>query len=743
MQLHRPPPWAKGLVESPVRRARFGATTRSLIYELSVEGGAVRIQLPSDGRTGFAWHQLRVDATAGVSPTAGAAAGLRDDSTFRADANRHAWVLARLSSTTLPNDHQPSTLDETLAGLMKSLVVADDALQLPPGAELSEPYVAGLASYFQAVNGEWQQVFAPSEPDRSDWAEPVRALFHGDVHALQVHARRTSVEGSPLANIIGTLFKDLGFVEVGVELIESSVGGLAPAERADVLLGLGRVQGRAGKLDQAQATLRRAALLAGHDPRFLRRVAAEFVRIGAVDDAYRVLEDCCEREPNCADALVEFVKVLLFAGEWDRALALLRRVEALAPERPEILRYRGAVAVERRELDPAVQLLERLIARHPDDREARTWLCEALIRQGRLEQARVHHTEARAEHDGAVHILLHGALATEGRVGRDAELSALLGELGDPVEPDQTIGEESRARILGHLGTLRGSRGEILVRVDPTRSGPTGTRMFRMTKVETRLQSRSESAAAIKSLMQRPVAEVLATFDELIERFPRSPHPFFYRGELRLWWGDYAEAMKDFEDGRERDVARWGYVGPAAVHILRGDYDAVPELIAECNRRFPPIPSASTSIYLGEMYRRQGKLELAARQLEESLRVKPGRISAWINLGLVHERAGRSREASDVFDRIHRWAPRLLWDSRAAVEASDGRVCQWPPSVSDMRVLFEAALALMRGNRSSHFVTYFDRHGRLRRVFDAGHWQQQLGRMRILLLAETRRRLVG
>ena len=721
---------------------RLGATPRGLVYELSLGRGALRIQLPSNGRSGFVWSKLQLKASTGVTLADGAIARLRDDASFRADANRHAWLLARLSKTALPHEHRPSAVEQTLVELMRTLSDEDQPLRLPDDADTSDPFIAGLSRYLEMVGGEWPKVFAPTAPAAADWAAPIHALFNGDVAALQAHAADTSLLGTPLANIVGRMFKDIGFVDAGVELIASSVSSLEARERADVLLGLGQVQGRTGKLEQAQATLRQAALISGHDARFARRVAAELVRVGAIDDAYLVLNEYCERDPDDADNLVELVKLLLFAGQWDRAQQRLDRIESLDPERREILRYRGAIAVERRELDRAVQLLEELVTRHPDDREGRTWLVEALIRRGDTERARTQHHEARAEHDSAVHILIHGAMARPGGpVARDAELTALLAELGDPVQPGETVDENSQARILGHLASLRGSRGEVLVRVDPQSTGPTGVRMFGMKKVETRLQSRNEAAEAVKSIIQVPVQQVLATFAELEERFPHSPHPFFYRGEIHLWMGDYDKALRDFETGITRDVARWGYVGPAAVHILQGNYDAVPPLLEECNRRFPPVPSASTSIYLGEMHRRLGELEQSAKQLVESLRVKPGRLSAWINLALVHQQAGRSEEAAEVFERIYRWAPRLLWDSRDALTASGGPACQWPPSTDDLTVLLESSLTLMRGNRSSHCVTYFDRHGKLRRVFDAEHWREQLGRMRVLLFAECRRRL--
>ncbi|MEM7155548.1 MAG: tetratricopeptide repeat protein [Myxococcota bacterium] len=729
-------------MDAEVRRVRIGATRRGLVYELAVDGGAARIQLPSDGRTGFAWPLLQAKASPGVTLVADAVSRLRDDASFRTDVNRHAWLLGRLSGTALPHAHRPSDLERSLAELMETLTHEDQALRLPANAHATDPFIAGLSRYFAVVHGEWPKVFAPTEPGITDWADPIHALFNGDVEALQRLSRETSLAGSPLANIVGTLFKDIGFIDAGVDLIASSVAGLEPTEQADVLLGLGQVQGRTGKLADAQATLRQAAMLSGHDARFSRRVAAELVRVGAIDDAYLVLDEYCTKDPDNADTLVELIKLLLFAGQWDRALERLDRVEALAPERPEILRYRGAIAVERRQLDRAVQLLEALIAAHPSDREGRTWLVEALIHRGQLDEARSHHHEARAEHDSAVHILLHGALAKQGRVSRDAELTALLTELGDEVDPEQMVTEQTRARILEHLASLRGSRGEVLVQVDPSSTGPTGVRMFGMKKVETRLQSRTEAAEAVKSIMHVPVEQVLATFAELEQRYPESPHPFFYRGEIHLWMGDYDDALRDFETGLQRDAARWGYVGPAAVHILRGNYDAVPELIAECNRRFPPVPSASTSIYLGEMHRRRGELDVAAKQLTESLRVKPGRISAWINLALVHEQAGHADEAAEVFARIQRWAPRLLWDSRRAVEASGGARCSWPPTAADMPVLLEQSLTMMRGNRSSHCVTYFDHDGKFRRVFDAGHWREQLSRMRVLLFAESRRRLV-
>ena len=82
-----------------------------------------------------------------------------------------------------------------------------------------------------------------------------------------------------------------------------------------------------------------------------------------------------------------------------------------------------------------------------------------------------------------------------------------------------------------------------------------------------------------------------------------------------------------------------------------------------------------------------------------------------------------------------------MWDAARALELTRGQTrAPWSPRYEDMVELFEKSLELMRGNRSSHTMTYFDADGRFRQVRDAGQWKIKAGRLRSHLWDETKRR---
>jgi hypothetical protein len=122
------------------------------------------------------------------------------------------------------------------------------------------------------------------------------------------------------------------------------------------------------------------------------------------------------------------------------------------------------------------------------------------------------------------------------------------------------------------------------------------------------------------------------------------------------------------------------------------------------------------------MWRRRGDPARAIVELREAVTAKPGRIGAWINLALSLHAQGDDAEAQRIFGDVVIRAPRLLWDAARAL----GRPALWPPPPAELEPLFETALAMMRGNRSSHTVTYFDPEGRLRVVRPIAGWRALL-----------------
>jgi hypothetical protein len=122
------------------------------------------------------------------------------------------------------------------------------------------------------------------------------------------------------------------------------------------------------------------------------------------------------------------------------------------------------------------------------------------------------------------------------------------------------------------------------------------------------------------------------------------------------------------------------------------------------------------------MWRRRGEHARAIAELREAVTAKPGRLAAWMNLALSLHAQGDDAEARRIFTDVAARAPRLLWDATRAL----AQPTAWPPPYARMDALFGTALAMMRGNRSSHTVTYVDPEGRLRVVRPVSAWRALL-----------------
>jgi tetratricopeptide (TPR) repeat protein len=159
-------------------------------------------------------------------------------------------------------------------------------------------------------------------------------------------------------------------------------------------------------------------------------------------------------------------------------------------------------------------------------------------------------------------------------------------------------------------------------------------------------------------------------------------------------------------------------------------------------------------LYRGEAYRCLGRLDEARDQLLRACELHPTRLSAWINLALVHGAAADHLQQRRVFARIARTAPALLSEAAQEIGADtfDAIVLAGPVGASDTTEPVDGAhldrvlrhcLEMMRGNRSSSCVTYFTADGALHYVpqrhdaapvVDAGAEAREIAEIRDLVV---------
>lgn len=482
---------------------------------------------------------------------------------------------------------------------------------------------------------------------------------------------------------------------------------LAPHEPS-LALRLAAVMIKLDRRDEGRA-LAEAALASHPDPTpLLRRDVADVLRaagaLEAADARYAEL-------PNDPTATAWRGAFSLWRGDLDAAEAHAQRAESFGDEFTA-RSLRGAVSLLRGDLTGAVDALTRAVSLRPDDATAAVWLGDALRRAGRVAEALAETRRGGERGDDlgehvAAQLVIHLASLQRGEFlgPPDTTLAAALATLGAHAAPpawtpptpalpaDLRPPWRRRAEALEDaLTRLRGNRSAApsFVRADGALEALTTPRSPRV----------EAKRALWRFVASGDPNEALRVFDEIHARWPDTPEPYNYRGELYLYLGDAPTARAQFEKALARyRKSRWAYIGLGGVAVLEGDYEEALRVLAE-GVALAGGEGPTTYVYRGEALRCLGRVEDARRDLTHSVTTAPARVGAWVNLALLEHDAGDAAACGRVLDALTRRAPGFVRD------AGEG----------DAPTVLRRMLAMLRGNRGASCVTYFSRDGVLRSV---------------------------
>lgn len=465
-------------------------------------------------------------------------------------------------------------------------------------------------------------------------------------------------------------------------------------ERAAILARLGR--------DDAAAATRAAVAMAPEMPAYrdaaarVLLAAGDFVGAAAWSGAearaelgLRVGEDAGGREVGAeAWALRAAGARDMSSGTWSAALG----------------RFDAALAIE-------------------DDELTRLWRAEALLRLGRDAEAEDALTAAgvggREDNfvGGMLRLLLRARREPEGslRAPQVEAFAGALAEMGLPLVIGGTLAAAAGAVEAG-LRRMRGSREPPLSWVDESVSGDMCGDIAGLARLRG-FRSRGPRYAAravLGAIRSAEAGRVLGRMGEVIAAYPGSALPVCHRGELRLWLGDVAGGLEDLDAALAIEArTRWAYIGRTMVALLRGDPAAA---LAEDARGVAVMGGEGPAVHVhrGEALRRLGRGEAAIVALRRAVALHPGRVGAWVNLGLAHADRGHEGEVGGVFERLRTRWPGLVSDAARACGAAAWLDAGALPATAVQVVVLARALAMLRGNRSSSLVTYFTPAGQLR-----------------------------
>ncbi|MFK7985749.1 MAG: tetratricopeptide repeat protein [Sandaracinaceae bacterium] len=584
------------------------------------------------------------------------------------------------------------------------------------------------------VAGDWGRVFPQSDTPGvlPTWARTVLIALSGVVSRLGEQVALPAAP-TPATVLEGRALAAAGFEDAALDRLDHATAALHGPLGATLGPDMARLARRVGRDDDAIGYLRRSILQAEGDDHLLQRCCFELVRLGAIDDAHQALAARCLSEPVGEEIALAHAQLLMWAERTQEARPLLARLR----DHPRGRRLDGVRQTLEGDWEGARDTFEAVLETMPDDRETHTWLAEVYLHLNDDERYQAHLDVGRAESQTAAHTLL--SRATEVYLARPYQtgLNHLLDALGEPLGPWWNDGgpREEGMRVLRRFG---GNRSEHLTLMVPGTEG-LGLVPFSLPPQDALGVSRDAASDVLKGLTHRPRHLVEEDFRALAARFPDSPHPLCYWGELDLWMGDYDRAIDRFRKALQRGSARWAYVGEAACHIMRGDWAEADRVLTECSDEYTPILGATTHVYLGEALRRRGAMAAAARELEEAVRVKRGRAGAWLNLALVYRALDDATAADAAFREVEERWPRLLWDGWIAL----GEPPTWPVPHDRRSEVAESVLRMMRGNRSSHTITYFDHAGTFRIARDVRALQKDLAAHAHFLAPDLRARVVA
>jgi len=223
-------------------------------------------------------------------------------------------------------------------------------------------------------------------------------------------------------------------------------------DEPEVWLNLGIVYQRTGRYDAALEALSRARALAADWELVQFNLGVVHGHLGQLDAGVAALRRALEIHPDYPEAEFNLAVLLRRRGDLDASLAALDRAEQLGADAAQVEVNRGLVYRRQGRLADAEALFRRLVESAPDDAEARTELAITLGRRGALEEAATQ---------------LQRALESDPEYAEALyNLGVVRAQQGDLAAAEEayvaTLGLQPRhAQAHNNLGILLARRGEV------------------------------------------------------------------------------------------------------------------------------------------------------------------------------------------------------------------------------------------------------------------------------------------
>jgi len=296
-------------------------------------------------------------------------------------------------------------------------------------------------------------------PFHADLAESYRALDRpSDAEAACRRALALDPDYAAAHHRLGLALWAQGRIEETRAAIERSVAcddGVAIYHNT-----LGTVLSQTGDAERAADSFRRAVTL---DPGYaIARVnlAAAIEGLGDIENALRHLSEAVRLDPGFAPAHARLGALLLRIGRIEDSLSAYAAGLETAPNNPDLLNGHGLALLAAEHPAAAAEAFASLVKKQPGAGAARLNLATALLRQGRVEEAREAARDAHREHpsDARIHsTLLHIGQYLDAE-DRESSLAAHrnwahrhAAPLAPEIKPYQNDRDPERPLVVGYV----------------------------------------------------------------------------------------------------------------------------------------------------------------------------------------------------------------------------------------------------------------------------------------------------
>ena len=433
---------------------------------------------------------------------------------------------------------------------------------------------------------------------------------------------------------------------------------------------LGFIADRAGDLKEAEQHFSAAALKDPSSASTRNNYGAILMRTGRLALAAAEFEASIKLDPKQPNALVNLAQIRFASGsaaDLSRADELFTRAYSLAPD-VDVARALIVISLRRQDLKLAAARYRDYIARLTIDNktaastaEARAELGAALLEAGMLSEAE---TELRAAVDldpsnpnaivnlAKLYIarkdLVAAGKTLEAAVARGIEAAPIYALLSDVY---QQTGHPENAIPAMRLAIQRDPQSEKY----RFAYGMLLTNVYAPAAAAIRLEEALKSfpsspnlwfALGLAYFKNEKMEQAEAAFKRAIELNGNFAPPFAYRGMIRVQSGNYAEAIRLYEEALQLNpkltVVHY-LIADALLKTPDADSTRVEDHLKRSVESDPTFVPARLS--LGKLYMRSERWKDAAAEFEQVIKVDPNIAESHYQLGRAYVRLKRPSEA--------------------------------------------------------------------------------------------------